>query len=125
MSREQQMQVSRLCKQQGIKPASKQPSAVVRIAAIKAQLSVNSQPEEGDVRKKEGETTTYLAHRRNRGYTVVTHQALSAKCKEPSWLIGSFKGATKMRYLSDDAAPCVSVLAVQLSDKESITIVKT
>ena len=40
--------------QEQIKPNSKQPSAESRMAALEAQLMVNSEPEEGDVMKKRG-----------------------------------------------------------------------
>ena len=54
MSREQQMQVRKLCDQKGIKPAMKQTSAEARIAALEAHLGMISQPK-GDA-KQEGLT---------------------------------------------------------------------
>ena len=38
MIKEQQMQVRKLCEQQGIKPVTKQTSADARIAALEAKL---------------------------------------------------------------------------------------
>ena len=43
-----------LHEQQGIKLAMKQTSSDARIAALKAKLKITSQPQEGDVKKKEG-----------------------------------------------------------------------
>ena len=54
MSKEQQMQMRKLYKQQGMKAAVKQTSAEARIAALEAQFGIHSQPEEGDIMKKEG-----------------------------------------------------------------------
>ena len=56
MTKEQQMQVCKLCEQQGIKPSPKQTSTDARIAALEAKLRITYQPKEGDVKKKEGET---------------------------------------------------------------------
>ena len=56
MTREQQIQVSKLHEQQGIKPIAKQTSADARIAALDAKFRIASQPKEGDVKKKEEET---------------------------------------------------------------------
>ena len=56
MFKKQQMQVNKLCKQHAIEPITRQTSAKARIAALGAQLGVNSQPKEGDVKKKERET---------------------------------------------------------------------
>ena len=53
MSRKQQMQIRKLQEQQGIKSASKMPSTEAKIVVIEAQLRVNSQPEVGDVMKKD------------------------------------------------------------------------
>ena len=53
MTNKQQMQVKKLCEQQGIKPTMKQTSSKARIAATEAQPRISSQPEEGDVKKKE------------------------------------------------------------------------
>ena len=47
--------------QKGIKPTSYQSSAETRIAAIKFQLRVNSQPQKSVVMKKEGKSPTELA----------------------------------------------------------------
>ena len=51
MTKEQQMQVRKQCVQQGIKLAAKQTST----EALETQLRISSQPEEGDVKHKEGE----------------------------------------------------------------------
>ena len=83
MTKDQQMQVRKLFKQQDIKPTSKQTSTDARIAALEAQFGLSSQPKEGDVKKKEGETPEEPAWGRNRGNPVVTYQALGSKCKEP------------------------------------------
>ena len=48
MTKEQQIQVRKLNKQQCIKPATKQTSANNRIAALKSKLGTSSQPKEGD-----------------------------------------------------------------------------
>ena len=56
MTRKQQMQVRKLQEQEGIKPTMRQTSADVRISALEAKLRITSQPEQGDVKKKEGET---------------------------------------------------------------------
>ena len=40
MTEEQQMQVCKLCEQQGIKPAMKQTSADARIAALEVKLGI-------------------------------------------------------------------------------------
>ena len=61
----------------------KQTSAEARITALEAQLEICSQPEEGDIKKKEGETPKIPACGRNRGYPVLTQQTLGSKCKEP------------------------------------------
>lgn len=53
--------------QQDMKPAYKQPSAKVRVAAIKAELRVDSQPDDGNIMRSEGETPIDPAWRRNRG----------------------------------------------------------
>ena len=60
----------------------KQTSSDAGIATLKTKLSINSQPKEGDVKKKEGETPKEQAWRRNRGNPVVICQASGAKCKE-------------------------------------------
>ena len=44
MSKVQQMQVSKLHEQQGIKPAVQMTSAKARISALEDQLKVNSKP---------------------------------------------------------------------------------
>ena len=54
MTKEQQMQVCKLCKQQGIKPTAKQASTDARTAAIEAKLRITSQLKDSDVKKKEG-----------------------------------------------------------------------
>ena len=55
MSKEKQMQVKKLYEWQAIKPAAMQTSAEARIAALEAQLWINSQPEKGNA-KHMGET---------------------------------------------------------------------
>ena len=52
MSREQQMKVRKLCKQKGMKPATKQTSTEARIAALKSQLRINSQHKKGDANQR-------------------------------------------------------------------------
>ena len=56
MTKKQQMQIRKLHEQQGTKPSMKQPSADARIAVLEAKLRISSQPEEADIKKKEGET---------------------------------------------------------------------
>ena len=73
-----------MARQQSIKPATKQPSAEARIAALEAQLRINSQLEESDIMKNEGESPREPAWVRNRGNPMVTCQALGGKYKEPS-----------------------------------------
>ena len=79
MTKEQQMQVCQLRKQQGNKPAAKQTSTDARIAALEAKLGINSQCKESGVKKKEGEAPEEPASGRNRGNPAVTCQELSAK----------------------------------------------
>ena len=43
---------------------------------------VNSQPKEGDVKKKEGETSTEPVWGRNSGNSAVIFQAWGGKCKD-------------------------------------------
>ena len=81
MSRDKQMQVKKLHEQQGIKPVTKQIRAEARIAALKAQLGINSMLEEGDA-KQEGESPKEQGWGRNRGNPVVTCKALNSKCME-------------------------------------------
>ena len=71
-----------MSREQQIKTASKQLCIEARIAALEAQLRVNSQPEEGDVIKKKGETLAEPAWERNRWSPMGTHQILGWKCKE-------------------------------------------
>ena len=47
------MQERKVWEQQGIKLATKQPGADARIAALEAQLRINSQYKEGEIIKKE------------------------------------------------------------------------
>ena len=77
------MQVRKLCEHQGIKPATKQTNADARIATFEAKLGIASQPKEGDVKKKEGETPKEPQWGKNWGNFAVTHQSLHAKSKEP------------------------------------------
>ena len=84
MTKEQQMQVCKLHEQQGIKPTTKKTSTDARIAAIEAKLRIHCQLEEGDVKKKEGETPKEPAWGRNRGNLMMTCEVLGAKCKKPS-----------------------------------------
>ena len=69
---EQQMQVHKLHKQQGIKPTMKQTSTDTRIAALETKFQINSQPEDSDTKNKEGENPKEPAWRRNRGNPAVT-----------------------------------------------------
>ena len=78
------MQIRKLQEQQGIKPAAKQTSTATRIAALEAQVGISSQPEEGDVKKKEGETPEEPAWEKKMGNPAVTCQALGSKCQETS-----------------------------------------
>ena len=50
----------------------KQTSAEARIAALKAQLGISSQPKEGDVKKEERMTPKKTLQGRNRENPVVT-----------------------------------------------------
>ena len=52
MTKEQQMQVCKLCKQQDIKPAMKQTGTDTRITDLEAKLGVSSQPKEGKIKEK-------------------------------------------------------------------------
>ena len=49
------MQVRTLQEQQGIKPAARQTSTDARISDLEAKLMITSQPEQGNVKEKEGE----------------------------------------------------------------------
>ena len=118
MTREQQMQ--------GIKPTTSQTSTEARIAAHEAQLKISSQPRDGDVKKKEGETPRELAWGRNRGNPVVTCQALGSKCKEPGQLLGSSKGETNASCVDDyESATCANMQTVHLSAHNSLAVVNT
>ena len=75
-AKEQQMQVRKLPKQQGIKATMMQTSADARIAALEAKLGIDSQSHEGDIKKMEGEALEEPAQGKNRGNPAVTHQAL-------------------------------------------------
>ena len=75
MMREQQMKVRKLCEQQGIMPSAKQTSADARFSALEAKFEISSHPEEGDVKKTEGQPLEEQGWVRNRGNPVVTHQA--------------------------------------------------
>ena len=77
------MQVRKLREKQGNKPAMRQTKTDARIAALEAKLGIASQPKQGDVKKKVGEAPKELTWGRNRENSAMTHQALSAKCKEP------------------------------------------
>ena len=77
------MQVCEHHEKQDIKPPEKQTSTEIRIAALEAKFGITSQPEQGDVKKKEGEIPKEPKWGRNRGISVVTHKALGAKHKEP------------------------------------------
>ena len=66
MSREQLMQMRKLCEQQGIKAMAKQISAEARNASLEAQLRIYSQPNECDVKKKEADTPREPAWGRNK-----------------------------------------------------------
>ena len=83
MLRKQQMQVRKLHEQQGIKPATKHTNAKARIAALEAQLMINSQPKEGDAKQKDGETPREPERGKNRGNPNVTQLTSGVKCKEP------------------------------------------
>ena len=83
MTKEQQVQICKICEQQGIKPAMKQTSTDARIAALEAKLGINSQLKEGNTKKKKGEAPKEPAWRRNRWNPVVTCKAYCAKHKEP------------------------------------------
>ena len=83
MTKEQQMQVCKLCEQQGIKHAINQTIKDARIAALEVKLGINSQSEEGDVKKNEKKTPNEPSWGRKRGNPAVTHQVSGAKHKEP------------------------------------------
>ena len=55
MTKEQQVQVHKLHQQQGINSIAKQTSKDAKINALEAKLGINSQPKEGDIKKKGGE----------------------------------------------------------------------
>ena len=82
MTKEQQAQFQKLCKQQGTKPAAKKTSAGARIADLEAKLEISSGPEEGDVKKTKRKPPKKPSLGRNRGNPAVTHQVWSVKCKE-------------------------------------------
>ena len=46
------MKVRKLCKQKGMKTATKQTSTEARIAALKSQLRINSQHKKGDANQR-------------------------------------------------------------------------
>ena len=52
MTKDQQMQVRQLQEQQGNNPDTKQASTEAVIAAVEAQLGINSQPKKGDGKKR-------------------------------------------------------------------------
>ena len=72
MPKEQQTQVPKLHEQQSIKPTMKMTSANARIAALEAKLGINSQPKEGDSKKKQGESLEEPALGINRRNPAVT-----------------------------------------------------
>ena len=53
------------------------------IAKLEAQLRINSQAEEENVMKKEGEAPRGAVHGRNRGNLALTCQVSGGGCKEP------------------------------------------
>ena len=59
-------------------------STDARISALEAKLGKTSQPKQGDVKEKEGETPKEPKWGRNRGNSAVNCHALGAKHKEPS-----------------------------------------
>ena len=59
-----------------------QNSTDARISALEAMIRTASQLKEGDVKKKEGETSKEPKWRRNKGHSAVICQALDAKYKE-------------------------------------------
>ena len=63
---------------------SKQPSTEAGIAALHAQLAVNSSPGEGYVKKKGGQTHAELAWRRNKENQMITYQAPGGIEKKPA-----------------------------------------
>ena len=73
----------KLHKQQGIKSATKQPHMEATFVALEAQLRIISQPEEGDLNKKEGQTNNELAWGRNKENPEVNCQTLSILHNEP------------------------------------------
>ena len=83
MTRDKQMMVIKLQEQQGIKSATRQTTADARISAFEAKLWLTSQPKQGDIKEKEGETLEEPKWGKNRGNFVVTCQALGSKHKEP------------------------------------------
>ena len=91
MTKDQQMQIHKLHEQEDIKPVIKQNSADAWNAALETKLRICSQPKEGDVKEKEGETPKEPAWRRNRRNPVLTCQASAANCKKIGCLLGSPK----------------------------------
>ena len=84
MSREQQMQVRNLQEHQGVKLTFNQPSMEARLTNLEVQLRINFQPEEGDVKDKEGETSKEPVWERNSGNYAVTYQALGGSYRAHS-----------------------------------------
>ena len=126
MTREQQMQVRKFHEQLGIKPNVKQISADTRIAALEAKLGIASQTEEGDVKKKGGESPEESALGGNRWNLVMTHQALGVKYKEPGWLLVSSKGEINTSCVNvNEGVTCTSVQTVHLSAYKSLLVVET
>ena len=127
MTRKQRWKVHKFHEQQGIKPIMKQTSTDARIVALEAKLGIASQPKEGDVKKKEGETSKEPKWGRSRGNPAVTCLALGAKHKGPSSLLGSSNGDIYTSCVDKDVERAIyaSVQIVHLSAHRSIAVVKT
>ena len=67
-----------------IKPTTTQMSSDAKISTLEAKLGITFQPEQGHVKKKDGETPKETKWEKNRIISAATHQALGAKHKEPS-----------------------------------------
>ena len=57
MTKEQQIQIRKLQKEQGIKPTSRPTSTETKVAALEAKLGVSSQPGPDNAEENWGETS--------------------------------------------------------------------
>ena len=82
MSREQQLQVMRLCGQQCIKHAARQFNTEAQIAAHETQFRSNSHPKMGDVVTREDKTTGEAEWGRNKSQLGLIYHATIVLCKK-------------------------------------------